>query len=218
MAAGPDEVMPIPVDANAGVSESFITAVERNVVIYLRLIFIDVSFHASECGFFLDREDEHQIAFRLNFRFIQGANRRQQRLDVAGVVANAGCVDSAVTDRGFDLQARLKDRVHVRIKDNQRPTAGSSTNCDQVAGGIVVNIVEMILSQQTLNVFRALLFLPRWRVDFSNRDPFMQNAFVIAIDVIVRGLDDRTIGDCLKISDVLGNSLDLRERAGGKNY
>ncbi len=46
----------------------------------------------------------------------------------------------------------------------------------------------------------------------------MQNAFVIAIDVIVRGVNVRAIGDCLNIIDVLGNSLDLRERAGRKNY
>src|SRR6266446_5806350 len=130
MTAGPDEMMTIPVDADAGVGETLETTVKRDVVIYPGFIFIHISLHAFECGFFLDREDEYQIAFGLDFGFIQGANRGQQRLDIPRVVANTGCVDFAVTDRGFDLQARLKDRVHVRVKDNRRPTAGPSAKCD----------------------------------------------------------------------------------------
>ena len=80
-------------------------------------------------------------------------------------------------------------------------------------------IRRMIKIQRGLEVGgRALLFLPRRRVDLSDRDPFMQNALVIAIDVIIRRLNVRAIGDCLNIVDVLGNGFDLPGRDSRQDY
>ena len=67
----------------------------------------------------------------------------------------------------------------------------------------------MILAQETLDVFRAWLLLSRGRVDFCDRDPLAHNAFVVAIDVVVRGFHVRPVRQGFNLFDVLHDGLDL---------
>ena len=87
--------MAIPVDSNAGVSESFVAAVERDVVIDLAFVSF-VVFGAGHSRFFVGREEKDEIAFGFDLRGVERANRREQRFNVARVVADAGGVDSSV--------------------------------------------------------------------------------------------------------------------------
>src|SRR5215831_2554463 len=117
--------MAIPVDADAGVSESFIAAVQRDILVDLFLVLIYIIADAVERGLFLDRENENQIAPSFDLRFVQGANRGQQSLDVPGIVADPRRVNLPLANRGFDLQSGLKHAIHVCIKNNQRPVTRS---------------------------------------------------------------------------------------------
>ena len=92
----------------------------------------------------------------------------------------------------------MKDGVHVRVKDDHRTATGPFAHSDQIARGVVMDVIQAIRAQQALDVFRALLFLARRRVDFSNRDPFAQNAFVISVDVVVCQLSVRAVRECLE--------------------
>src|SRR5207253_9609842 len=91
-----DKMMAIPVDADSRISEPFVAAVERDVLIDLALVLLDISLHAFKGRLFFDRENENQVAFGFDFRFIKRPDRRQQRLDVARVVANAGRVKFSI--------------------------------------------------------------------------------------------------------------------------
>src|SRR5215510_11576743 len=124
MPARADEVMAIPVDANARISKSLVTAIERDVLIDLSFVLIEITFHAIECRLFFNCEDEDKVAFGFDLRLVQRSNRREQGSDVARVITNSRRVNSAIAHGRFDLQARLKDRVHVRVKDDHRSTTG----------------------------------------------------------------------------------------------
>ena len=73
MAARPNEVMPVPIDTYAGIGESFVTAVERDVVIDLAFILFCEMFGAGQARFFISRKDKNQIALSLNLGVIEGA-------------------------------------------------------------------------------------------------------------------------------------------------
>jgi hypothetical protein len=61
-------MMAIPVDADTRISEPFVAAVKRDVVINLALVLINESLHSFKRGFFFDGEDKDQIAFRPDLR------------------------------------------------------------------------------------------------------------------------------------------------------
>src|ERR1051326_236890 len=123
MTAWSNEMVAVPVDADAGVSKTFVATVERDVVINLVFVIFRILLRAGHAGFFVSREDENEITLRLDLRCIEGANSCEQRFDVACVVADSGSVDAPVANGCFDFQSGLKDCVHVRIKDRHRTTA-----------------------------------------------------------------------------------------------
>ena len=89
-----NEVMAIPVDADAGVSESFVTAVERDVVIHLAFVLFRILLRAGHSGFFVGGEQENEIAFGFDLGGVECANRCEQCFDVARVVADAGRINA----------------------------------------------------------------------------------------------------------------------------
>jgi len=70
----------------------------------------------------------------------------------------------------------------------------------------------MVFVKQRLNVPGALLFMTGWRVYFSDGNPFAQNAFVIAIDVIVCRFHIGAAVKLLYFINILPNGFDLRSR------
>src|SRR5689334_25032315 len=115
-------MMAVPVDADAGVGESLVTAVERDIVINLAFVIFRILLRAGHAGFFVSGEDEHEIALGFDLRGVERAERGEQGFDVARVVADTGSVNAAVANSGFDFQTGLKHSVHVRIKDNDWTT------------------------------------------------------------------------------------------------
>src|ERR1044072_1311566 len=120
-----NKLMAVPVDADTRVRESFVTAVERDVVINLAFVIFRILLRAGHTGFFVGREDENQIAFGFDLSSVEGADRGEERFDVARVVADSGRVNTAVAHSGFDLQTRLKDCVHVSVEDRDWTTAAA---------------------------------------------------------------------------------------------
>src|ERR1043166_2836021 len=158
MAAWSDETMAVPVDADARVSKTFVATVERDVVINLAFVIFRIPLRAGHTGFFVSREDENEIALRLDLRCIEGANSCEQRFDVACVVADSGSVEAPVANGCLDLQSGLKDRVHVRIKDRHWTTATAFASGNQITGCVVTD-VEVVFAQQALDKFCAFLFM-----------------------------------------------------------
>src|SRR5262245_1613431 len=109
MAAWSNEVVAIPIDSDAGISESFVTTVKRNVVIHFAFVIFRILLRACHSSFFVSGEHEDEIAFGFDLRGVEGANRREQRLDVARIVANARRIDATIANGCFDLQTGLKD-------------------------------------------------------------------------------------------------------------
>ena len=95
MASRTDEVVSVPVDANAGIGESFVATVERNVVIDLSLVVFYKLLDPSKVCFFFHRKNKNQIALSLDSCRIERANCRQQGFDVSRVIADARRVHSA---------------------------------------------------------------------------------------------------------------------------
>src|SRR5687768_3605674 len=114
MAAWSNKMMPIPVDADSGIRESFITAVKRDVVINFAFVFLRVVLRARHARFFVGGEKENEIAFGLDVCGVERANGGEQCFDISRVIANARRVDAALAHSRFDFQARLKDRVQDR--------------------------------------------------------------------------------------------------------
>src|SRR5689334_9959137 len=159
MAAGTDEVVAIPVDADARISKPFVTAIERDVLINLSFVRVDISLHSFEGRLFFDRKHEYEIAFRFDFRRVQRANRRQQGFNIPRVVANSRRINLAVTYLCLDRQSRLKNCVHMSIEHSHRLAGSALAHGDEVAGWIVMHIIEMILAQETFDVLCALLLM-----------------------------------------------------------
>src|ERR1051325_3882291 len=107
----------IPVDADAGVRESFVTAVERDVVINLAFVIFRILLRAGHAGFLVGHEDEHEIAFGVDLRGVERTNGGEQGFDVTRVVADSGSVNTPVANSRLDLQTRLKDCIHMRAED-----------------------------------------------------------------------------------------------------
>src|SRR6185436_17176363 len=93
-----NEMVPVPVDADAGIGKTFITTVERDVVIDLALVRLSKLPGAAHRSFLFDSKYKNQIAFGLNFARVQRPDGRQQSFDIARVVANARSKDSAVVN------------------------------------------------------------------------------------------------------------------------
>src|SRR5437868_1439137 len=120
--------MAIPVDSDTRVSEAFVSAIERDVIINLAFVIFRVLLGATHACFFIRREYKHQIAFGLDLRSIQRADGCEQRLDIPRVVANAGRVNTSFANSGFDLETGLKDGVHVRVEDGDWTTTATFTH------------------------------------------------------------------------------------------
>ena len=95
----------------------------------------------------------------------------------------------------------------MSIKNDHWATAASSSQGDQIAGRVVVDIVEMVFVKQRLEVLCALLFMTGRRVDFSDCDPFAQDAFVIAIDVIFAAFTSERLASAFTSSVYCGTVL-----------
>src|SRR2546425_8692171 len=135
--------MLIPIDADAAVVQSFEASVECDVLPDAVFVFTDEMLDAAERRFFFDCEDIDEIRFRLDSCFIECADRCKNRFDVASVVADARGIYLAVTNLGFDLQARLKDRVEVSVEHYGLCAANAFADSNEVAFCVVVNLVEL---------------------------------------------------------------------------
>ena len=98
----------------------------------------------------------------------------------------------------------------MRVEDDHRTTARSFAHRDQIAGRIVVNVVETIFAQQAFDVFRARLLMTGRRIDLGDGNPFAQDTVVIAIDEIVGGFEVRASGERLHLINVFSDRFDLR--------
>src|SRR5215213_8236792 len=206
MAARTNEVMAVPVDPDAGVRESFVPAIERDVVINLGLVVFRVLFGAAHPGFFVGGKQKDQIAFGLDLCRVERANRGEQRFDVSRIVANAGCINPAVAHSSLDLEAGLKDRVQVSIKYGDWTTTGSFAGSDEITGGVVTDL-QLVFAKQAFNKPGAFLFLFRRRVDLSDGDPLAQDSIAVLVDVIDRGFHARVVLDRFYL---IGRRLCLR--------
>src|SRR4030095_6292905 len=103
MTAQSDKVMTIPIDANAGVGEPLVTAIQRDVVVHLALVVFSVLLGTGHSGFLVSCEKKDQVAPGLDLGGIKRANRSQERFDVAGVVAHARRIHTTVANSSFDL-------------------------------------------------------------------------------------------------------------------
>src|SRR5947209_14374577 len=159
--------MLVPVDADAAVCEALVASVERDVVTDFILVLPHEGVDAFECGLLLDGEEEDEVASGLYVRRVERAYHGEQGLDVARVVADAGRVQFAVAHLDLDLQALLKDRVHVRVKDDDRAAASAAARGDDVADGVAPNIHGLVAAQNAFDEGGALLLPARRRVDFG---------------------------------------------------
>src|SRR5215213_9259240 len=100
--------MAIPVDPDAGVSESLVTAVKRDVVIHFAFVIFRILLRASHSGFFVSRKQEDESAFGFDFGGVECADGCEQRFDVARVIANAWRINTPVANSCFDLQNGLE--------------------------------------------------------------------------------------------------------------
>src|SRR5215216_3548759 len=99
-------MMAIPVGSDTGVSEPLVTTIEGDVVIHLAFVFFRILFRAGHARFFVGREKKDEVALGLDLRSVECTNGCEQGFDVAGIVADAGCIDAPVTYSGFDLESR----------------------------------------------------------------------------------------------------------------
>src|SRR5687767_5109502 len=125
--------MAVPVDSNAGVRETFVTAVESDVVVHLSFVIFRILLGAAHSGLFVCSEQKDEVAPGCYFCRVERPNRGEQGFDVSRVVANAGSVDATIANSGFDLEPRLKHSVHVSIKHRNWTTTGSFPRRDQIA-------------------------------------------------------------------------------------
>src|SRR5205823_6645118 len=109
---------------------------------------------------------------RLHVRRVERAYHGEHGLYVARVVADAGRVELAVAHLDLYLQALLKDRVHVRVNDNDRAAARAAARGDDVAYGVAPNVERFVAAQQVLDEGCALPLLARRRVrNVKSRGP-----------------------------------------------
>src|SRR2546426_10115739 len=127
-------MMAVPVDADACISESFVAAIERDVVTDLPFVFFGELLCACQSRFFVGSKNKNQIALCFDLGMIKRPYGREQCLDIARVVANSRRIDSAIADGSFDLETGLKNSVQMGVKNYDRPAAGSFPHCDYVAG------------------------------------------------------------------------------------
>src|ERR1700748_2380418 len=100
--------MPVPVDADAAVCESLVSPVERDVMIYSRLVLAHERLDALEGRLLLDCEEEDDVGSGLSPSAAERANHREHGLDVARVVPYAGRVEPPASPLDLDLQPVLK--------------------------------------------------------------------------------------------------------------
>src|SRR5215813_1375557 len=125
--------MTVPIDANAGVGESFVPSIERNVVIDFSLVLVGEVPCTGQARLFISGKDKNQIAFGLDLSAIKRTHRSQQSLDVSRVIANTRTINPAVANSGFDFQARLKDSIKMGIEHHNWSTSGSLAHRNQVS-------------------------------------------------------------------------------------
>src|ERR1700730_3139483 len=95
--------MAVPVDADACVGKSLVTAIERHVILDLALILFHELFGPDQCRLFFGGKDENKISLCFHCRVIQSAYRGQQGFDVARVVAYTRRVNSPLANLSVDL-------------------------------------------------------------------------------------------------------------------
>src|SRR5207237_1968512 len=104
-------------------------------------------------------------------------------LYISRVITDAGRVYLAVTHLNFYLQALLKDRVHVRVQDDQGAAARASARGDDVADGVASNVERFVAAQDALDEGGALLLLARRRVYLGDSYPLLEYPVAILLNV-----------------------------------
>src|SRR6266478_5084887 len=133
MPARSNEVMLVPVYADATVVQSFVASVERHVLTDAILVICNELLHAAKRRLFFDGEHEDQVGLCLDSSFIERADRSQDRFYVASVVSDSRGENFAVANLSLDLQAFLKDGVEVSVNHQGFRRAGSLLHRDEVS-------------------------------------------------------------------------------------
>src|SRR4030095_7701057 len=143
MAARSDEMMFVPVDSNTAVIQSFISSIERNILADPILVLRYEMLYSSKRCFLFNRKNKYEVCSCFDACLIKRSYRSQERLDVASVIAYAGRVHFSIANLCLDLQAFLKNGVEMRIKDDGFCAAGAFPYCDQIALGVVIDLIEL---------------------------------------------------------------------------
>src|SRR5437762_429923 len=138
-----DEVMLIPVDADAAVIQPLVSSVQRDILSDAILVLGDEMLHSTERCFFFDGEYKNKICLRFDPGFIERADRGEYCLDVAGIVSNSWGEDFAITNLRFDLQPFLEDGIQMRVKYDGLRSSGALANGDEVTFRVVVDFVQL---------------------------------------------------------------------------
>ncbi len=95
--------MAVPVDPDAGVGESFVAAIERDVIIDFAFVVFCKLFRARHSGFFVSGEEKDDVALGFYVGCVECADGGEQRFDISRIVADARGINTSVTNSGFDL-------------------------------------------------------------------------------------------------------------------
>src|SRR6476646_8266440 len=96
-----DEVMLIPVDADAAVVQPLVSSIQRDILSDASFVLGDEMFHSAERRFFFNGEYKNKIGLRFDSRFIKCTDRSEYRFNVASVVSDSVGEYFAIANLGF---------------------------------------------------------------------------------------------------------------------
>jgi hypothetical protein len=218
--AGTLEGHSIPQASDRDVRDAESGSIDRHEAIDLAFeSFVEEVFHASQVpeALFTDRADEGDAAFGQDVRSVHRSNHRHHDSETPAIVPNP----RAAHHRAFALHANVgpfrENGVEMRGENKVRTRLAAGTLTEHVSNFVDADVLQPGLAEQTGIYLGPFVLFERRRLDFTERDLFVERLHFDRTGALDRSLDWRLFQErCTGGRRVLlGNQCRWDQQRGG---
>ena len=95
----------VPINSDAAVGESFVSAIQRDVIVDIFFVALDILLCARQSDLFSGGKNKYDIAFGFDIRTLECSDRGKQRRHIPSIIATARSIDPTVFNPGCNISS-----------------------------------------------------------------------------------------------------------------
>ena len=119
-------------------------------------------------AFFSHGAYKNDVALCLNIGFVKAADQLQQGTNTAGVVSDTRSVVRITFAANRHICALRKDRIHMRVNNQNRAVAAAFANSHHIADGVNGDIGQTVCFHAAGDLLGSFFFVEGRRWNFTN--------------------------------------------------